>query len=297
MNLVPHFLLVTLAQVSLGALATGSRARRLFAVALAFAALGIPFALRDDPRWVRSLLALGFVMVVLRTIDLAKERNDRSLLFRVVHVMIPFDTRRLTPAPARVSIENLAKMTAFFAISMACLYAVCAYGAASLRDPARLAIRWGGGLVFAYALTESVYLLADTLVRAAGYDVYELHRAPIASLSVKEFWGARWNRTVMAWLRENCLRPLAKRRLPRLGLVAAFAASAVLHAYLVIVSVDVPMALVMLAYFMSQAALVLFEMRMGMDLQARVVRRTWTLAIMIALSPMFIEPALEAVGI
>ncbi|MGH7283892.1 MAG: MBOAT family protein [Polyangiaceae bacterium] len=294
---LPHFLFVTGAQISTGALVAGSKMRRWLTVAIAFATLGIPFLVPEDPRWVRSLIALGFVMIVLRTIDLAKEKTHRSLAFRIVHVAIPFDTRRLTPARTRVSIANLAKIMLFFALAMFCLHLVRNTGVASVHHPAELAVRWGGGLVLAYAITESAYLLAETLVRGAGFDVYELHRHPIASLSVKEFWGERWNRTVMAWLRENCLRPFARRKMARLGLVASFAASALLHAYLVIVSVDAAMALVMFAYFMLQAAFVLFEMKVRMQYRNRFVRRVWTLGVMIATSPMFVEPALQAIGI
>ena len=83
----------------------------------------------------------------------------------------------------------------------------------------------------------------------------------------------------------------------RLGLVAAFTVSALLHAYLVVVSVDIEMALVMFAYFMLQALFVLFEMKTRMQTRPALVRRAWTLSVMIATSPMFVEPALQAIGV
>lgn len=297
MELVPYFFLVTVTQLVAGTLVTGPRAQRLFAVLVAALALGIPRIVPPVP-WARAAIALGLVMTFLRTIDLARERKTRSLAFRILHVAIPFDTRRVHPSPtARASLHEVPKILLYFALTVLAVALVKAAGPFDPGATRALALRWSAGLVLAYAVTEVAYRGIEEVIRALGFDVYAFHRTPAAALSVKEFWGERWNRTVMAVLREHCLRPLAKRGYVRLGLLAAFVASAVLHAYLAIVSVGIVMALVTFAYFVVQGVAVLFEIAIRVDKRTRFVRRVWTLAFMIATSPLFVEPALRVIGL
>jgi D-alanyl-lipoteichoic acid acyltransferase DltB (MBOAT superfamily) len=128
-----------------------------------------------------------------------------------------------------------------------------------------------------------------------------LHRSPAASLSVKEFWGDRWNRTVSMWFREHCLKPLARRTNAKLGMLASFLVSGILHAYLVIVALDVKWALVMLSYFLLQAIFVAIEIAIEIAIDPKHwnphLARVWTLTLMIASSPLFVEPALRILGI
>ena len=67
-----------------------------------------------------------------------------------------------------------------------------------------------------------------------------------------EFWGERWNRTVGEWLYRFAFRPLARRRRPMLGLAAAFALSALLHAWMFVVALDVRAGFMAGAFFLVQ---------------------------------------------
>jgi hypothetical protein len=279
-----------------GFLLTGSRARRLLGLAFPFAALAIPWRMPNDIPLLRSILALGISMTLLRSIDLARENKPRSLRFRIVHVAIPFDTRRMHRAPPDVRIPLLTKNIFYLALTIAAWRMIEDAGPLSLSNWPRLAQRWAGAAIFAYAITDAAYGFVEFGFRAVGFDVYELHRTPAASLSVKEFWGDRWNRTVSKWLAENILKPLARRTNAKVGVLGSFFVSAILHAYLVLVAATWKLALVMLAYFLLQGAFVMIELALHESRWSRPLARAWTLSMLAIASPLFTEPLLRILG-
>lgn len=287
--------MLTATQIVCGSLLTGSKTQRVLAALLPFFALVIPWLMPNDIPLLRAILALAIIMTCLRSIDLARENKSRPLWFRIVHVALPFDTRRMQRARPEFRAAQLAKVFLYLAITFAATRMIIAAGPPS-SDLPRLALRWLGGLLFAYALTDVAYGGSEVLFRALGFDLYELHRAPAASLSVKEFWGDRWNRTVSAWFREHCLKPLAKITNAKIGMLGAFVVSGIIHAYLVLVASTVTLAFVMIGYFVLQAVFVFFEIALHENRWSPTLRRVWTLFLMIVSSPAFIEPALKIFG-
>ncbi len=267
-------------------------------VPLAFALFGLtlPHFLPEHPSGLRFLLGLGAAMGLLRAIDLARDKTPRPILFRIRHIMTAFDSRRIKKGTARIMLRRAVLSVFVGSLIAPGIYGVYAIAPALSGTPALLA-RWAFGLVFAYAASDLVYGGAFVLFRAIGLELDELHRAPILSRTVKEFWGERWNRTVSAWLSEHILRPFARRRQAKLGLVASFVVSAVLHGYLVLVTLGNVMALVMAVYFLVQGALVLVEIRLRASQWSRPVGHVWTVTVMVATSPLFVEPALRCMGI
>jgi hypothetical protein len=157
----------------------------------------------------------------------------------------------------------------------------------------RVLFRWGGGVVFVYATIEAGYAFVGAVYRALGFGAQRLHDWPVASLSVGELWGTRWARPVSAWLRETCFRPLARRGHPVLGILLGFTVSAVGHAYPVLVASNLRMASMMLAFFLVQGTFVVVEAWLGVSRWPRPARRAWTVTLMIASSPLFVEPVLR----
>ncbi len=283
-------------QVAAGLLATGSKRRRLVAFVLTYIAVPLPFFLPADLPALRAVFALEVAMGCMRSTDLARDKTVRSAFFRVQHVLTPFDTRRISTAPRALRFGKLAGALLYGVVAAAAIWAVIVVSPAL--DPSRVpASRWLFGLIATYAFTDFAYGLVAVGLRAGGLDTYELHRAPALSRSVQEFWGERWNRTVSAWFREHLLLPLARRRSPLLGVVASFAASAVLHAYLVVAAVGVGWGLVMFGYFALQAAFVFAERGLRIATWPRPAARAWTVILMVASSPLFIEPGLRSIGL
>ena len=279
-------------QALVGVLARGSRWRRIGGAVVAFLALPLPLLMPDVAPFLRFVLGLGLGMACLRTLDLVRERGERSVAFRIGHVVMPLDTRRFQSAPATFERRHAVVAVAFGLLALASFGAIHELAPTSA-GPGSLVLRWGAGLVFAYAITDVVYALSTVGFHAVGVQVYELHRAPALARSVQEFWGERWNRTVSAWLGEHFLRPFARRRWARLGVLAAFGASGLLHAYLVLISIGGPMTLLVLGYFLVQGALVLVELRLRVAKWQPLAGRAWTAGVMVATSPMFIEPMLR----
>jgi hypothetical protein len=288
--------MLTATQLVAGALLIGSRARRLIGVTVAFAAVGIPWLMPNDIPLLRAILALAIAMTFLRSIDLARENKPRSIWFRILHVAIPFDTRRMHRAPIDVRIPLLTKNIFYLALTIAAWRMIEHAGPLSLSNWPRVAQRWAAAAIFAYAVTDAAYGFVEFGFRAVGLDIYELHRTPAASLSVKEFWGDRWNRTVSKWLAENILKPLARRANAKLGAIGSFFVSAILHAYLVLVAATWKLALVMLGYFFLQGAFVMIEIALHENHWRRLLARAWTVTLLASSSPLFTEPLLRILG-
>lgn len=142
-----------------------------------------------------------------------------------------------------------------------------------------------------WLLVGSAGLIGQCLGLMLGRRLETIQDRPFCARSLSEFWGRRWNRWVGAWLRQTCFRPLRDR--PRLGIVAAFGASAALHELLA----AVPMWLVyrrslfglMTGYFLLQAAGLLLERRWVR--RHPVVGRIWTWIWVIAPVPLVLNEA------
>jgi hypothetical protein len=79
----------------------------------------------------------------------------------------------------------------------------------------------------------------------------------------------------------------------RLGLAAAFTASAVFHAYFTWVAVGEVMAFAMAVFFLLQGGFVLLELRMGVAHWHPILAHAWTVSAVFGCSPLFVEPILR----
>ncbi len=282
--------LLALLVQSVLALAAALLARRAKPAALvvgAVAFFGAPW-LAGPFVLVRGLCALMGFVALLRIVDAVRTREPWSAWRRVLHVVSFVDSRTLRRSPPQLDLLALGRALLWAALAAAGFYVAHA--------PQRF-VRWGGGLVLAYAVIESGYAAARAAYRGLGFVTPRLHHWPVASLSVGELWGVRWARPVSGWLRETCFRPLARRGHPTLGLLLGFVVSAIGHAYPVLVAIDLPMAALMFAFFVAQGICVLLETRFGVTRWSRPARRAWTVTIMVASSPLFVEPALRVLGV
>ncbi len=252
----------------------------------AVAALVLPWFAGPIPL-VRGLFALNF-MAVFRAIDLVRSREPWSVQRRIAHALSFVDTRLLRRERPRLDLRALAAALVWAALAMLALHAVRSV-------PDLLWVRLGGGLVFTYAAIEAGYRLLGASYRVIGFATPPLHVWPLASLSVAELWGKRWARPVSHWLGATCFLPLARRRHPALGLLLAFVVSAAGHAYPVLVALGPAMTAMMFGYFVVQGVAVAAETRLGVAGWPRALRRCWTVVIMVATSPLFVEPCLRVV--
>jgi len=282
-------LLALLLQVALacGAALLARRAKPVALVLCAASFLGAPWLAGPIPLLRATSALLGWVSM-FRIVDLVRFRQPWSASRRLLHVASLVDSRTLHRAPPRIDLLAVGRALLWAALAVAGLYVA--------RSPQPLA-RWGSGLVLAYAGVEAIYAVVFAAYRAIGFVTPRLHVWPVASLSIAELWGARWARPVSTWLRETCFRPLARRGHPALGVVLGFVVSAVGHAYPALVAVGPQMAAMMFAFFFTQGIFVILEARLGAARWPRAARRAWTVTIMLASSPLFVEPALRTLGV
>lgn len=286
------FFISFLLLVAAARLAHGGSLRRRLAVSAGIGAALTPWLIPADASVWRGGLAIWTTWCCGRVLDLTRDARDQSLGRRLWHVFALIDTRQTTWASPALDVQALEK---------ALVYAVMATaGLAITIDVAPRAtggwywfVRWAGGALFFYCLADATEGGVCVLYRAVGVVVPPQHLVPIASRSVQEFWGKRWNRAVGSWLRAHCFLPFARRGQVRTGLVAAFCASAVFHAYFTLVAVGWVMAVAMLVFFLIQGVFVLFELRVGVARWQHGLARVWTVVAVLGCSPLFVEPILR----
>jgi hypothetical protein len=261
---------------------------KLVAVALGAACfLGAPWLAGSVPA-VRGLDALVGGVVLFRIIDLVREDAAWGARRRLLHALSFVDSRTLRAEPRALDVRALARGAAWDLVAAAGFYVAHA--------PNQL-VRWAGGMVFVYAAIEAGYAFIGAGYRALGFVTPPLHVLPLVSPSVTELWGKRWARPESAWLRETCFEPLQRRGHPKAGLLLAFGASGMWHAYPVFVATGLPLAVMMLAFFFVQSAFVVTEGLLGSARWPRPARHVLTIALMVASSPLFVEPTLCAFGV
>jgi alginate O-acetyltransferase complex protein AlgI len=119
--------------------------------------------------------------------------------------------------------------------------------------------------------------------RLRGVPVERLFVNPLASRTLGEFWGRRWNLAFHAVARDFVFKPVARRRGPVAGILATFFFSGLLHEVLLSVPVGGGYGLPLL-YFLLHGALVLAERRWA------IRGRVWTLFWVLAPAPLLFHP-------
>lgn len=280
------FLLGEMAVVAaLGARPFGAR------MGLVVACLGLAL-----PLWVvvppfsQMLLAMGFLWPALRALDLVHESPARPFAERFIHLMAVVDTRAVSRGPRRFDAGAAGRLVLWAAATA--VTAIVVIAADQLFGWRHYAVRWGGGAVLMFTGFEVLVASLDGIYALAGWKVPRLHDSPHRSLTLAEFWGARWNRVVGRYLNERVFRPLA-RVSPWLGITAAFALSAVIHAYIIGIALGTSAALAWAAFFIAQPPMLALERKLGVKRWPVPAASAWTLLVLLALSPLMTEPGLH----
>lgn len=270
-------------------LAAGSPARRALGLAVSAAGLVAPWLVPERFPLGRALVALGAAWGLARVVDLARGRvPEAGAVRRLAHAFLLVDTRTLVRAPRAVEPRLLGKAALAVAIAAAALGLVDASGPGF--GPA---LRWAAAAAFAVATADALDALVRAAFRVTGFTVAPLQRAPLRSTSLREFWGQRWNPVVQGWLSEHVFTPVERRHGATAGTLAAFGASAALHAYLLLAAAGPGPAAAWAVFFVLHGALVLGERRLGVSRWRPGLARAWTLSTLAATAPLFVEPMLR----
>lgn len=253
------------------------------AFVVAWYAPGMPLA--------RGLLAFLAGCSLFIGVKIAFSEEPLSIRGRLLQVVALSGSRRAGRVPAKLSPRAIGWLILYLALAgMALLVLLHArHQVGAIHSIERLS----AGVLLLYAVVQFVFDFANFCFWAAGSSLDSLHRTPIAARSLAEFWSQRWNRVVSAWLHTFIFLPLARRRCPRLGVFCAFLVSGVLHGWVILVAIGTSGALAILLFFLVQGAFVLAEHRLGVHAWPVSLARGWTLAVLLASSPLIIDPYLR----
>ena len=275
-------------------LAGAGRGGAKAALVLGGVALVAPFAITEAPV-LRAGISLYLLWSWFKVIDLVRDRVPRSVRFRATQALVIHDLRLDAYARSETKPElRLGLLTSALGAGVLAAIAlyVALFEAPELATPTRFLLRHAAGLAFAYFGVDAMLRLFEFVYRCAGLAPPVFHDHPVLSRSLAEFWGRRWNRVVGRWLFATFYRPLAARGRRRLGTLAAFVASALLHLYFTSMAVGIGWGLWMAAFFVLQVPLLMLEELWGQRRWPLPLRRFWTIATLALTSPLFIEPLL-----
>lgn len=278
----------------LALLAGGAVWRKYLAVTLAALSLCAPL-FAPEASVLRAAAALYLLWTLAKIVDLSRDPVPRSPKFRVLQVLVLHDLRRdrfiEVGARPRLELSRLVSAAGSLLLAVALLH-VAVFEAPALRSPWSSVVRYGAGLGLAYFGVQGALGTFELVYRCAGLAPPPLHRHPILSRSIGEFWGRRWNRVVGAWLFSTLYRPVAARRRPRLAIFATFTGSALLHFYFTWASVGFVWGVIMASFFFLQVPLLILERRWRQERWPDALRRAWTLGWLTLTSPLFVAPTL-----
>jgi hypothetical protein len=290
--LVLYVGLVYAAGLSAALLAAGPMWRRGAAVLVAGAALPVPyFAPADFPTY-RAFVALGSLWFLARVIELVRVRGPVPAGLRAWHAVGLVDTLRVRRIAPMVDTPALIRFLVCIPL-VAAGWAGVYYGSPLFSDAPRLIVRWAMGALFAYAAVELVVSAVIVLYGLLGIDPRPLHDDPIRSKTIIEFWGRRWNRAVHRFLKQTVFVPVARRGYTELGLALTFVVSAFIHFAFMLPAVGLFWASVMGAFFLLQLPFLWAERALGVARWPTPLARLWTLTLLLASSPLFVEPMLQ----
>ena len=264
---------------------------KVAAVGASVLAFGWAFFCRGNGGPGAAFLFLGVLLLSMRLVDVIS-REPQPLADRLALQMLVLDPRDLKPMASTLDLRRLARLAGLLAVGVP-------VGLSLFRIPesgAWWALRWGLGMLFTYIgldVIGSAFCLAFAL---GGMRAIPLQDRPELSRSIAEFWGKRWNREVGNWLHRWCFRPLARRGHAMLGMFAAFAYSGFFHAAAIAAGIGLRAGAPMFAFFLVHGLLVGAERALRVGRWPRWAGHLWTVSWFLVTSPLFIQPALEVVG-
>ena len=254
------------------------------AFVLAWYAVGMPLA-----RGLLAFLAASSLFVAVKIAFSPEERL--SIRERLLQAVTLPSSMRAGRVPAKLSPQAVGRIV--IDLTLVGLALLVLLHTRHLVGAIYCIERLSAGVLLLYAVAQFFFDFVSVCFLAAGSSLDSLHRTPIAARSLAEFWSQRWNRVVSAWLHMFVFLPLARRRRPRLGVFCAFLVSGVLHSWVILVAIGISGALAILLFFVVQGAFVLAEHRLRIHAWPVPVARGWTLVVLLASSPLIIDPYLR----
>lgn len=268
--------------------------RRHGSVLLVIAALLLPLYIPAGPL-PRALLSSLALLCLVKVLQIAQhpERWPRGV--RLWHTFAPFDIENTQRRERLLDRRLLTSVGLHSALALAAL--LCLWLLPRALPLTLMLLRMALGALLVYSAMDAVTGTVRLAHGLSGVAVPSIQETPIASQSIREFWSQRWNKPVSDWLAEFVFLPVSRRSNAGWGVMASFATSGLLHAWMFYSALGFGPALMAFAFFIFQAMFVLVESFIRLRQLSPRLRRAWTLGMLGISSPLFVEPVLRVLGL
>jgi hypothetical protein len=151
------------------------------------------------------------------------------------------------------------------------------------------AAAWLGMVAFILSIHCGSFHLLSCLWRSIGWRAEPLMNRPLASRSIAEFWGRRWNCAFRDLTYPAIFRPLATCCGPAIGTLAVFAFSGLVHELVISIPAGGGFGLPTL-YFVLQGLAVLLENRLSRNQTSKLLGRPIAAVVIAAPLPLLFHP-------
>jgi hypothetical protein len=270
--------------------------RSFLAIAMSCSLLVVPFY-TEAPSVFLGVHATILGLQLMRIVEIVQAPNRYSRAVRAARVFFLFETDLMKRVPRSSGLGMLALGILFACVSIGGFF--LAGRVAPPTTPYALAgwPRWLITMTGGYFFLEGFGRIFVAPLYVIGWEHPLFQRAPIRSRTLAEFWGVRWNHIVARSLKTIGYDPLARRRAPRLGVLAAFGVSGLLHAYMSLAAVGLLAALWMGSFFLIHGLLSILEARLGVRRWGRLASRVFVFGVFLVTIPLFAEPFLRGFGL
>jgi hypothetical protein len=282
----------------------------------------IPFLVTDPTqKWGRGIVSIASIYYSVRLYEVQTlgRLQQETLVLRFGHIGFSFhDIGLRNPGKRADCIPVFCLLVLDVAFVGTALFMI--FSAQQFLGVVRAVLLVLGGCVYAlFSLKAFGRSIAFCFLAIAELELPTLMDDPEWSLSLREFWGIRWNTVIQSLLKQYVYKPLRRQGVaPAASGFATFVASGVLHVYPLWVAGLSNLATVsMMGYFVVQALLMAIE---GSYIPAvastgaggskaaaidskplwtfpMLLRRTWVLSAVVIPSPLFFGPVFALSGI
>ena len=296
----PMTVLLLLLIFGLGAVAAWvvgpTKERRWGALLVVGWALFVPLLLRDGTPLEVGGLSLISIAGTMRVWDLIQIKEPTTPLWRQAFLFAFFDIR-LMKRERPPHLVHLLLTGILFLGGMALAGVVAAGATDQVEGWAGFVLRWMAGTTFFYCFVDGADRFYRGLYGLAGLTMPPMQSNPILSTSVANFWSSRWNAEVHRWVKRHVFLPFTRRVGSGWAMLAAFAFTALVHAWPTALALQDKGAILWMGlFFVVQGVLLGLERILRVHHWPTPLARVWTVTVMLVTAPLFVEPGLQLVG-
>lgn len=236
----------------------------------------------------RTLLACSMAAPFIAAAAFVMVPPVPGIRSRLAYLMTWCGTRPLVRCKPHLDVAALGSLLLATVVLAVCIAGVKSAGELRI-------LRWLAGGFAVLAFAEMATTTLPLVTRLFGVAVPQLMQSPHMARSVGDFWTKHWNIGASEIFRQRIFKPVSRFD-TRAALIAVFAISGLAHAMLAQFALQRwGIALLCGAFFLVQPPLIGMERLLKIRRWPAIAAHAWTIAMLAAASPLFVEPSLQVV--